>query len=84
MSKPSGADKEFIEKVSDIFNVPTGLKRGKDIKVFADLSPDVQVIINSMSEVDGVIDPKGKADRTQAAIMYQHLFPNRYYSVGVA
>jgi len=59
-------------------------KRGKDIKVFADLPPDVQVIINSMSEVDGKIDPKAKADRTEAAIMYQHLFPNRYYSAGVA
>ena len=61
-----------------------GLKRGKDIKCFADLPPDVQVIINSMSEVDGVIDQKAKADRTEAAIMYQHLFPNRYYSAGVA
>ena len=59
-------------------------KRGKDIKVFEDLPPDVQVIINSMSEVDGVIDQKAKAVRTEMAIMYQHHFPDRYYSAGVA
>ena len=28
---------EFIEKVSEIFDVPTGLKRGKDIKVFEEV-----------------------------------------------
>ncbi len=86
VSKPGDPDYEpqcettraFVE---DRPKRPEVGKRGKDIKVFADLPPDVQVIINSMS---GVIDPKGKADRTEAAIMYQHLFPDRYYSAGVA
>ena len=59
-------------------------KRGKDIKSFADLPPDVQHSINSMSKVDGKICPTVKANRTVIAINYQHLFPGRYNSTGVA
>lgn len=46
-------------------------KRGKDIKVFADLSPDVQRTIDSMSTVDGKIFPTVKARRTKIAIHYR-------------
>ncbi len=48
-------------------------KRGKDIKCFADLPPDVQDNINWRSESN-----EEKQKRTVAAIEYQHLFPNRY------
>ena len=54
-----------------------GLKRGKDIKVFADLSLFVQKTINSLSD-----DEQEHAKRTAIAINYQHLFPDRYYSTG--
>ncbi len=52
-------------------------KRGKDIKCFADLPPDVQDNINWRSESN-----EEKQKRTAAAIEYQHLFPNRYHSTG--
>ena len=58
-------------------------KRGKDIKVFADLPPDVQQTINRMSTADGKIDQTVKANRTAIAIHYQHLFPDRYYPTGI-
>ena len=63
---------------------PSTAKRGLDIKVFEDLPPDVQETIDRMSVVDGKIDQTTKAKRTVAAIRYQHLFPNRYHSTGVA
>ena len=53
-------------------------KRGKDIKCFADLPPDVQETIHRLSTIDGKIDQASKAKRTAAAIKYQHLFPDRY------
>ena len=59
-------------------------KRGKDIKTFADLPPDVQQTIDSLSMVDGRICQRVKANRTAIAINYQHLFPDRYNSTGVA
>ena len=59
-----------------------GLKRGKDIKCFADLPPDVQKTIDRMSiNKDGTINQTVKTNRTAIAINYQHLFPNRYYSM---
>ena len=59
-------------------------KRGKDIKVFADLPPDVQSTIETMSKDDaGKTDQAAKARRTAAAIHYQHLFPDRFHSVGI-
>ena len=54
-------------------------KRGKDIKCFADLPPDVQQTIDKMSVVGGKIDKTIKANRTAIAVNYQHLFPGRYY-----
>lgn len=54
-------------------------KRGKDIKCFADLPPDVQMTIDLMSVVDGKIDRTTKVNRTAVAINYQHMFPDRYY-----
>ena len=71
-------EEEFIEQVAEIFDVPTGLKRGKDIKCFADLSPDVQETINMVSE-----NEHEHKVRTAIAINYQHEFPDRYYSTGV-
>ena len=55
-------------------------KRGKDLKCFEDL----QETIDKMSLVDGKIDQTIKANRTAIAVHYQHLFPNRFYSTGVA
>lgn len=55
-----------------------GQKRGKDIKCFANLPPDVQQTINSIS-----VDAEDKARRTAIAIHYQHLFPDRYHSTGL-
>ena len=59
-------------------------KRGKDIKCFADLPPDVQHTIDSLSIVDSKICPTVKANRTAIAVNYQHLFPDRFHSTGVA
>jgi len=59
-------------------------KRGKDIKVFEDLPLDVQQTIDRMSTVDGKIDQAIKANRTAIAIHYQHIFPDRFESKGVA
>ena len=59
-------------------------KRGKDIECFADLPPDVQQTIDSLSMVDGKICQRVKANRTAIAINYQHLFPDRFHSTGVA
>jgi hypothetical protein len=56
----------------------TTAKRGKDIKTFEDLPPDVQQTIDTMSVVEGKIDQTIKANRTAIAIHYQHIFPGRY------
>ena len=58
--------------------VPVIPKRGKDIKCFEDLPPDVQQSIDMMSVVDGRIDQTIKANRTAIAVHYQHIFPERY------
>lgn len=63
---------------------PEAGKRGKDIKCFEDLPPDVQQTIDSLSVVDGKIDQTIKVNRTAIAIHYQHLFPDRYHSTGAA
>ncbi len=55
-------------------------KRGKDIKCFADLPPDVQRTIDKMSTTDGRLDKEDKAKRTARAIHYQRLFPDSWYS----
>ena len=56
-----------------------GLKRGKDIKTFADLPPDVQLAID-LSDIDS----KEHARRTAVAIEYHNLFLDRHNSTGVA
>ena len=89
MSKPGDDDYEPQCETTRAFvegrdKRPETGKRGKDIKCFEDLPPDVQQTIDSMSVVDGVIDQTIKANRTAIAINYQHLFPDRYYSAGVA
>jgi hypothetical protein len=59
-------------------------RRGKDIKCFEDLPPDVQETINQMCRIDdNKIDATAKANRTAIAINYQHLYPDRYHSTGV-
>ena len=63
--------------------VPVIPKRGKDIKCFNDLPPDVQDTIVKMSTVDGKVDNDEWNKRTVVAIHYQHLFPDRYNSTGV-
>ena len=57
---------------------PLKLKRGKDIKVFEDLPPDVQATIRRVSESN-----EEKQKRTAAAIKYQHLFPDSYHTTGL-
>ena len=60
-------------------------KRGKDIKCFGALPPDVQVTIDRMSiNKDGTANQTVKANRTAIAVNYQHLYPERHYSTGVA
>ena len=91
VSKPGDIDYEpqgvttqdgYYQKVNQVAKSP---KRGKDIKCFADLPPDVQTTIDRMSiNKDGTINQTVKAKRTTAAIKYQHLYPGRYYSTGAA
>lgn len=78
----SHTDASDIGAVKALHNVIP--KRGKDIKTFDDLPPDVQQTIDKMSVVEGKIDHTLKVNRTAIAIHYQHLFPDRYYSTGVA
>lgn len=56
-------------------------KRGKDIKCFADLPPDVQGTIERVSRINNseAEYKDEKAKRTARAVHYQHLFPDRYY-----
>jgi hypothetical protein len=59
------------------------LKRGKDIKCFADLPPDVQeTIVRMTTDRNGKMDQIARAKRTAAAIKYQHLFPHKYDNPG--
>ena len=78
------SDKEvFGETMLKMTSHEQQLKRGKDIKCFADLPPDVQKSIDRMSiNKDGTINQTVKANRTAIAINYQHLFPNSYESAG--
>ncbi len=71
----SGSDTQSVKQADEIVN----LKRGKDIKCFEDLPPDVQQTINRLSAVGGTIDKFLKANRTAIAINYQHMSPDRYY-----
>jgi len=91
VSKPGDADyvpqcettRAFIEGRPKNTKLPTH-KRGKEIKRFEDLPSDVQQTINQMSIVDGKTDHTDKVIRTGIAIRYQHLFPDRFHSTGVA
>ena len=97
VSKPGDANyvpqcettKAFIEdrprRKRLCFGIRTELgKRGKDIKCFEDLPADVQQTIDKMSVVDGKIDQTIKVNRTAIAVHYQHLFPDRFHSTGIA
>ena len=86
VSKPGDADyepqcettKAFVDNRTKLTSTAEAFKRGKDIKVFDDLPPDVQQTIDTMSVVEGKIDQTIKANRTAIAVHYQHLFPDRY------
>jgi len=69
---PKGAAVLEVETESNLKS-----KRGKDIKCFEDLPPDVQRTIRSVSESNEEFQK-----RTEVAIKYQHLFPDRYHSTG--
>ena len=79
-AKQSLAERGITEKVLPLEpkSVSVIPKRGKDIKCFEDLPPDVQQSIDMMSMVDGKIDQTIKANRTAIAVHYQHTFPGRY------
>ena len=69
-----------LNLMADVINEQVlGKKRGHDIKCFEDLPPDVQQTIDRISE-----SPEEKRKRTGIAIRYQQLFPDRYYSTGIA
>ncbi len=82
VSKPGDADyvpqcettKAFIEERPKCSLID---RRGKDIKTFLDLPPDVQQTIRDVSDTNEEFEK-----RTAIAIKYQHLFPNRYHSTG--
>ena len=76
-AKPNTGDKQ-LKDYYDKHRETTNPKRGKDIKCFEDLPPDVQKTIDIMSMVEGKIDQTIKANRTAIAINYQHTFPERY------
>ncbi len=54
-------------------------KRGKDIKCFDDLPPDVQASIKSDSRIIAGTRDLEYVKRTANAIRYQHLFPDGYH-----
>ena len=74
----SHIDASDISAVKALHQV-ISLKRGNDIKCFEDLPPDVQETIRAMSDSNEEFQK-----RTVAAIKYQHLFPDRYHSTGIA
>ena len=83
---PCETTRAFIEQRTGIDSMikpkpDLRVRRGKDIKCFEDLPPDVQQTIDKMSIVDGKIDQTIKANRTAIAVNYQRLFPGRYYPV---
>jgi len=88
VSKPGDADYVPQSETTRAFvegrpKRPSTAKRGKDIKCFEDLPPDVRRIIEKMSTIeDGKMDLSIKANRTAIAIRHQHLFPDRYNSTG--
>lgn len=64
-------DPEILDKPER----PVKPKRGKDIKTFEDLPPDVQATIKRVSQSN-----EEYQRRVQAAIKYQHLFPDSWIS----
>jgi len=61
-------------------------KRGTDIKCFEDLPADVQLDIATMAASkagnDEAAYQQERQDRTERAIHYQHIFPDRFYPGG--
>ena len=80
MAKPKRMTelKEQVNKVYQEFR-EAKRKRGKDIKCFADLPPDVQENINRTSDSE-----QERKLRPACAIHYQNMSPDRFNSTGVA
>lgn len=74
----SGQCRKLAFQNGNTENAKENAKRGQDIQCFADLPPDVQQVIISMSTTEGKLDESEKTKRTTSAIKYQHLFPDRY------
>ena len=77
MMEREGMTSEQLDKATDDLTKRSKPKRGKDIKRFADLSPDVQDTINRLSD-----NEQEHKRRTAIAIDYQHKHPDRYYPTG--
>jgi hypothetical protein len=78
VTKPGDADYEPQCETTKAFvegrpKVESESKRGRDIKTFEDLPPDVQQTIKTVSESNEEFQR-----RTVIAIAYQHTFPERY------
>ena len=65
---PQGWEDEISDNLERTGNIQGIPKRGKDIKCFEDLPPDVQQCIDQLS-----IDSEEKHRRTAIAINYQHV-----------
>jgi len=70
--------KEGMTQADNVIPEDVIPKRGKDIKCFEDLPVDVQATIRSLSDTNEEFQR-----RTQIAIQYQHMFPDRFHSTGV-
>ena len=79
----SHVDASDIGVVKALHQAISKPKRGKDIKGFIDLPMDVQQTITRLCP-DVVKDHAERCRRSGIAIRYQHLFPNKYNSTGVA
>lgn len=70
-------DESLADRLNESY--PDNPKRGKEIKCFEDLHPEIQAtIIRNSTDKDGKLDEDDKRKRTAIAVNYQHLFPDRY------
>lgn len=83
-ARKQGVTSEGVTNQLKANQVTPNMRRGKEIQCFADLPPDIQAtIIRLTTNNDGTVDKQARTNRTAIAINYQHLFPDRYDSVGV-
>lgn len=72
----SHIDASDIGVVKALHRAISNPRRGRDIKCFEDLPPDVQQAIERTSD-----SPEERRQRTAIAVSYQHTFPDRYEPV---